>query len=201
MIRWLNHRRLVVRFLALYGMGWVLFLLTWTVGYYGLPEGILSNTSVSSRLAGSTVASELWLEWVRIFALNAVSSLFIIGANFIVIKEKLPLGYLPVVFWFMYYGLLLGTNSFSVPMEFRMGPSWDVFSRTGVYEMAVYALIAVATRSYARYNVDHFFGSLQPLKPSAHPSETGLRPLWVLLIAYGGLALCALRETMMLFAR
>ena len=53
--------------------------------------------------------------------------------------------------------MCLGTNSFSIPLPERMAPSLAVFGRTGLYEIAAYVLIAVATYSLPLYKAKRFF--------------------------------------------
>ena len=52
----LLHNRLIVRFLALFALVAVLFLLSWTVSYSFLPEGVLRGRTGAAILAGETAA-------------------------------------------------------------------------------------------------------------------------------------------------
>ena len=60
------------------------------------------------------------------------------------------------------YGVTLGTNSFSIPMDERMAPSLAVFSRSGLYEMLAVTLLATATNTIS-FNRSETFRS--PSKP------------------------------------
>jgi len=152
----LMHKKLLYRFVSLYLIGTILFLLSWTISYYYLPEGLLRGNSAAARLTGSQTAS-FPMELLKIFGINLMSSFIVIAANLSVIKDKIPLGYLIPLLWFIHYGVLLGTNSFSVPLEQPMAPSFEVLSRSGPYEIAAYALLAASTHSIARYRLQSFF--------------------------------------------
>ena len=62
MKRLLCHKRLYVRFLALFGLGVVLFTLAWTLSYYFLPEGVLRGCTGSAILAGDEAAGSFSAE-------------------------------------------------------------------------------------------------------------------------------------------
>lgn len=151
----LLHQNITIRFLALYLAGLLLFLLAWEVSYQFMPEGLLQGKSAASKLAGSGAAPNLWLEWVKIVGINLLSCSLVVGANFVMVRGRFPLGYLIPLEWFIYYGILLGTNSFSIPMDSPMAPSFAVLGRSGLYEITAYTLVAVATYSISRYRIEN----------------------------------------------
>ena len=66
------------------------------------------------------------------------------------------------VLWGLFYGLVIGTNSFAIAMAERMAPSLAVLERAGPYEFAGYCLIAVGTYSLARFRFTDFLaGEIQ----------------------------------------
>ena len=153
MKRLLCHERLYVRFLALFGLGAVLFTLTWTLSYYFLPEGVLRGRTGSAILAGDEAAGSFSAEWLRIVALNLMAGSLIVLANRIYRYKGYPLGYIIPLAWLTVYAVFLGTNSFSIPLPERMAPSLAVLGRSGLYEMAAFMLVAVATYSINLYEV------------------------------------------------
>ena len=156
MKRLLCHERLYVRFLALFGLGAVLFTLAWTLSYLFLPEGVLRGRTGGAVLAGDEAAGSFLAEWLRIVAVNLVGGSLIVLANRIYRYKGFPLGYIIPLAMLTMYAICLGTNSFSIPLPERMAPSLAVFGRTGLYEMAAYALVAVATYSINLYEVTRF---------------------------------------------
>ncbi len=152
----LIHEKLFVRFLALFGIGAVLFTLMWTLSYFFLPEGILRGRTGSAILAGDEAAGSFIAEWLRIAAMNLMAGSLVVLANRIYRYKGFPLGYIVPLAWLSMYAICLGTNSFSIPLPERMAPSLDVFGRSGLYEMAAFTLLAVATYSINLYEVTRF---------------------------------------------
>lgn len=159
MKQFLMHTSLLVRFAALYALGLVIFLLAWSLSYALLPEGILRGGSAAAKLAGDQAAASLLTEWLKIAALNLMSTSIILVANISASVYGYPLGYLIPLLWFTHYGVLLGTNSFSIPMAHRLTPSLSVLQRSGLYELAAYCLISVSTYSLPRYKASGFFSA------------------------------------------
>ena len=153
----LCHERLYVRFLALFGLGVVLFTLTWTLSYLFLPEGVLRGRTGSAMLVGDEAAGSFIAEWLRIVALNLMMGSLIVLANRIFHFKGFPLGYLIPLGWLTQYAVLLGTNSFSIPLPERLAPSLAVLGRAGLYEIAAYMLVAVATYSLPLYEAKRLF--------------------------------------------
>lgn len=147
----LCHERLSIRFAALLGLGLVLFLLAWTLGYLLLPEGVLRGRTGAGTLAGEEAAGSFLAEFLRILALNLVPMVMIVAANRVLKVGCYPLGYVIPLFYLILYGITLGTNSFSIPMPERMAPSPAVLGRSGLYEMAAYMLAAAATYHIPAY--------------------------------------------------
>ena len=169
----LCHERLYVRFLALFGLGVVLFTLTWTLSYFFLPEGVLRGRTGSAILAGDEAAGSFLAEWLRIVALNLMAGSLIVLSNRIYRYKGFPLGYIIPLAWLTLYATFLGTNSFSIQLPERMAPSLAVFGRTGLYEMAAYTLVAVATYSINLYEVTRFIPpTYEPVTPKPKFSLT-----------------------------
>jgi len=101
-------------------------------------------------LAGGSV----WLEWLRIFAINLANMLLVIVAvNFFRTEGGFPLGYGTVILMAASFGVVLGTNSFTVSMGGKMPPSVAIFGSSGLYEITAYVLAAAATVSISRYRL------------------------------------------------
>ena len=173
MKRLLCHERLYARFLALFGLGAVLFTLAWTLSYLFLPEGVLRGRTGSAMLAGDEAAGSFLAEWLRIAALNLMAGILIVLANRIYRYRGLPLGYVIPLAWLTIYAIFLGTNSFSISLPERMAPSLAVFERTGLYEFAADMLLAVATFSINWYTVTRFIPpTYEPVSPKPKFSLT-----------------------------
>ena len=179
----LMHHKLLYRFLSLYFIGAILFLLSWTFSYCGLPEGVLRGNSAAAKLAGDETAS-FPVELLKIFTINVMSSLIVIAANLSIIRNKIPLGYFIPLLWFIHYGVLLGTNSFAIPLAQPMAPSFEVLGRSGPYEIAAYTLLAASTHSIARYRLQSFFSrgvAIEPAGKLSPESKFGIGLAYVLL--------------------
>jgi len=158
------HRNILVRFFSLYLLGLLCFYITWTISYFFLPEAVLRNTGFLAKLAGNEAAGHPVLEWLKIFGLNLIPCLIVVVANLYVIGRTFPLGYLIPLEWMIHYAILLGTNSFSIPMDHPLPPSLAVFGRSGLYEIAAYTWIAVATYAISRYRFRSFFSRPEPIE-------------------------------------
>lgn len=159
MKKFLLNENLLIRFVSLYIMGLALFLIAWSISYLFLPEGFLRGSSVAAKLAGDEASKSLVGEWMKIVILNLFSASLIVIANISTKIKEYPLGYVIPVLWLVHYGILLGTNSFTIPMQYRLPPSTEVLGRSGLYEIAAYTLIAVATYSLPRYKTMGFFST------------------------------------------
>lgn len=149
----LVHDRLIVRFSALLALVTTLFLLTWTISYAFLPEGILRGRTGAAVLAGDTAAASFWVEWLRIFALNvSICLLVVVTPN--LIRGGVPLGYYTASVQAIMYAITLGTNSFTLPLpDGPLAPTLAVLTRSGPYEIIAYLLAATATLSIARWTL------------------------------------------------
>jgi hypothetical protein len=137
--------RWYIRFLSLFGLCAIAFVLTWTLSYYLLPEGILRGRTAAGVIAGSEAARSFWAELARIVALNLFAMVMIVLANWSLKVRGYPLGYLLPLYHSIAYAVILGTNSFSIPLPDRMAPTFQVLTRSGVYEILAYTLMAAAT--------------------------------------------------------
>lgn len=148
----LCHKKLSVRFLTLFGICIILFLITWFLSYAFLPDAILRGRT-GSAIIGDEAASSFPAEFLRIAAYNLFILGMIIAANWILKVRCYPLGYLIPIYLVVIYAVTLGTNSFSIPLDERMAPTFDVLARSGIYEIAAYILIAASTYRITAYRL------------------------------------------------
>ncbi len=150
--KYLLHEKLLVRFSALLGVIVVAFLAAWTLSYLLLPEGMLRGRSFAQLLAGNELTGgSVWLEWIRLLAINlGVVFLVIIAPNIFRAENNYPLGYTSTSLIAMIFGVTLGTNSFAAPLGGKMMPTIVVLGSSGLYEIAAYVLAAAATVSISR---------------------------------------------------
>jgi hypothetical protein len=116
---------------------------------------VLLGRSVAQLLAGNDLAGgSVWLEWLRILAINlGVVFLVIIAPNLLRTENNYPLGYTTTTVIAMFFGITLGTNSFAVSLGGKLMPTLAVFESSGLYEIAAYVLAAAATISISRYRL------------------------------------------------
>jgi len=173
MKRLLLHPRLDIRFLSLYALAAALFLAVWVLSYFLLPEGVLRGKSGAAALAGSEPAGGFLAEWLRISAINLiVGTLFVVALNLLK-THGYPLGYAAPLAWAINYTILLGTNSFSIPLPAgKMAPSLAVLGHSGPYEIAAYVLAAAATYSLPRYKIEGPWlrEKAEPIPPADRPA-------------------------------
>jgi hypothetical protein len=182
----LFHPRLLVRFASLLVLGAALLIAAWYAGYYLLPSGALLGPRAAERAAAAQPGLALLL--AEIVGRNAAWVLVIALINLLLLPSGF--GYLIPLTWCLYYGLLLGTNSFGVPMPERLAPSLLIFQRAGPLEMAAYLLAAAASFQHAA--VPGLWQRLRKLSPAAWAALA----LSLLLIL-----LAAAREALMILAR
>ncbi|MFW6361788.1 MAG: hypothetical protein ACOC2R_08565 [Spirochaetota bacterium] len=163
MLRYIEHEKVIVRFVSLYLLGLVLFFAGWTLSYLVLPEGLIRGLSPLTQLAGDEAAASFLDEFLTIFGVNLIGFLAIILGNLILRVRTIAFGYLIPLAWMLMYGVILGTNSFSVPLAEPMAPTLAVFSRSGLYEMAAAVLLAVATNSISLNRSATFRSSSKPV--------------------------------------
>lgn len=162
-----------------------LFWSSWLVGYWLLPEGVLRNSSVAAvlPLAGLGGVSRT----LAVLAWNAgAAALFVAGANLVRVR-RIPLGAIPPLAYWTFYGLLLGTNSLGVPEAQRLAPSLAVLlGRAGILELNAYLLVAAATAGWARWEQARWWGGgtrrVQP-QPLGRAGRLMLAAAALLLIA------------------
>jgi hypothetical protein len=148
------HHKLLVRFGWLLGFVLIIFLVAWTASYSLLPEGILRGKSAAQALAGNDLAGgSVYLEWLRIFAINLGALCLFVAANLFRSGGNVPLGYVAVTVNALLFGVIIGTNSFTMSQGGKIPPSAGLFGSSGIYEIAAYALAAAATSSIARYRL------------------------------------------------
>jgi hypothetical protein len=152
--KYLLNDKLLIRFGSFFGVVLVLFLLAWTIGYFFLPEGILLGKSASQALAGSDLAGgSVWLEWLRILALNLAMMAFFVAANLLRANGNVPLGYVAVAVNAVLFGVIIGTNSFTLSQGAKIPPSLGILGSSGIYEIAAYVLAVAATVSISKYRL------------------------------------------------
>ncbi len=153
----ITDKNILVRFAGLYLIGLLIFIFAWYVSFYFFPEGLLRETSVASRLAGGEVSVSFGKELTRIFMVNLFLGTLIIVFNLSFRINNIPLGHLIPPVWFLLYGFILGSNSFTIAMSERIAPSLAVLGRSGLYELAAYTLITVSTYNISRYEIKALF--------------------------------------------
>lgn len=172
MNRFLCHDRLMARFPSMLGLSAILFLLAWALSYALLPEGILRGRTPAGVIPGEQGAESFLAEFVPIAAYNLVGMMFVLASNWVFKVRCYPLGYLLPLYMAASYGTILGTNSFAIPLEEPMAPSLEVFSRSGVYEIAAYALMATATYGISAYRVKRFIPpDSEKITPTPRPAS------------------------------
>lgn len=149
----LLSRRLGVRYASLFGLGIATFVVCQAIAYWWLPEGLLRGRSGAALATGDEADHNFLAEWARIAAFNLVILLlFYVAANLIRLSNGVPLGYSTVIVMQGYFGIITGTNSFSIPFENgKIAPSLYWLVTPGFYELTAYALAAVATYEISRW--------------------------------------------------
>jgi hypothetical protein len=152
--RYLLHDKLLVRFGSLLGVVLVVFLSAWTISYLFLPEGVLLGKTAAQALAGNDLAGgSVYLEWLRIFALNLGMMGLFVAANLFRAEGNVPMGYIAVAANALMFGAIIGTNSFTLSQGAKIPPSLGIFGSSGIYEIAAYVLAAAATVSISKYRL------------------------------------------------
>lgn len=174
--RYLMHDRLAVRFMTLIGVTTLIFITTWMVSYYFLPEGFLRGRNVGAVLGGADLlGGSVVVEWLRIIAINlGVMGVLIVVPNLLRTEHDYPLGYTTAVILSILYAVTLGTDSFALSAGGRIAPSLSILGRSGPYEIAAYVLAAASTYSIARSRLKGRWPR-QTIEPivTAHPLRLG----------------------------
>lgn len=190
LLRPLADERLPVRFILLFLLAAVLFLATWSLSYAFLPEGLLAGGSEVRMMGQDEAASTFGRELLFIAARNLP---WVVGIALINLLLGYPYACLIPLFWTVYYGVILGTNSFAIPMATPMAPSLAVLERAGPYELSAFLFAAAAT-----YPLSHI--SL-PWRQAAEEKQVSWKAIILgLLFSGAGVALAAWREAAMIFS-
>jgi hypothetical protein len=179
---WLLHPNLLARFGRLVALAAGLFLLAWLAGYFLLPEGALrGGGSASLALTGSDGLEMSFLAafW-SIFRHNLFSAALLLAGSMVMRVQGVSFGAFAALFNVTLYGLVLGSNSFSVPMAERMAPSLAVFARSGPYEMLALLLLGAAATFWPVYQVRWLFRTA-PERIQMRPRPTRAELLAVLV--------------------
>lgn len=193
---WVNHDRVLVRFVALWTLSFAVFLLAWTASYLFLPEGLLSRAGGPGPV--STTADTVSSEFLSIFAWNLGVAVIVVGANTFR-SVRTPLGYLVVLVMWLQGAVVWGTNSLAIQTG-RLAPSLSVVvTRSGVYELTAYVAIAVATRGVMVWHQGSGPRWREEFERIRHPRDwtVGPRERLVLLAGVLLLALANYREAAM----
>lgn len=196
-LRWLKNlllnEHLVIRFVSLFTLGAAAFLTCQTIAYLWLPEGLLRGGSLSTVVAGDEAASSLLAEWARIVGWNLPMLLvFYVATNLIRLTNGVPLGYFIVVQMQAYFGVITGTNSFTMASETdKIAPSLDWLAHPGFYEILAYALAAAATYEISRWQNVKVDGKTKAVRFHGLHGGWRSRPLWLGLVLAVGVLMTA----------
>jgi len=137
-------------------------------------RGLLRGRNAGVLVTGDDAASSIIIEWARIAAFNLVILLlFYVGANVIRFSNGVPLGYSTVIGMQAYFGIITGTNSFTMPGDGKIAPSFYWLVTPGFYELGAYALAAAATYDISRWQDVKIDGKTRAVR--VQPSEGGWR--------------------------
>lgn len=155
----LFHANLLIRLISLVVFGAGLFFVAWCIGYYLLPEGIFRGGAETQmvREALNTSSASILEEWTRLFKANLLSALLILVGSLLIRVNRVSLGYLTALYNIAGYGLFIGTNSFAIPMPFRLAPSLAILERSGPYEMLALIVLAAASFSWSFFEIKQLF--------------------------------------------
>lgn len=173
LVRLLLARRLGIRYATLLSLGVVTFVVCQTIAYWWLPDGLLRGRSIGALAAGDAAADSFTAEWSRIVAFNGlILFLVYVPANLIRFSNGVPLGYFTVVAMQGYFGVVTGTNSFTLSsQDGKIAPSLYWLLTPGFYELAAYALAVAATYEISRWQDVRVHGKTKTVR--FHPSEGG----------------------------
>lgn len=136
-----------------------LLFVSWCIGYYLLPKGIfrVGAETQMAREALNTSSGSILEEWTKLFRANLLSAFIILAGSLLIRVNRVSLGYLTALYNIAGYGLFIGTNSFVIPMPFRMAPSLAIFQRSGPYEMLALIVLAAASYDWSTFEIKHLF--------------------------------------------
>ncbi len=148
------------------GVGGLSFLVAWYVSYLFLPEGLLRHGTTGGFAAG-----------------GAFIAAAIVAGNLLLRVRGLPTGYLAAAWGFLYAGILAGTNSFLVPYSQRITPTFRVFSRGIIYEMAAWAILSAASAGWALFEMDRLGAGPKKAASRATRVELAAAAAGILILA------------------
>jgi hypothetical protein len=193
--QYMMHDKLLIRFGALLVVVLVIFFCAWTLSYLFLPEGILRGRNVAQVLAGSDLAGgSIWLEWLRIFAINlGVMLIVIISPNLFRTEGGFTLGYSTISLLAVIFGVAFGTNSFTLSLGGKLLPTMAIFESSGLYEITAYVFAATATTSISKFRLigkwpKQTFEKIVPLQDNSMIQERNvgiILAITILIIACG----------------
>lgn len=195
--KYLFHPNLLIRLISLIVFGAGLLLVTWSIGYYLLPEGIFRGGAETQMVRESlnTPSASVLEEWTKLFKANLLPALLILVGSLLMRVNRVSLGYLTALFNIAGYGLFIGTNSFAIPMPFRMAPSLAIFERSGPFEMLALIVLAAASFGWSFFEIRHLFHT-NPERVIPAPKITTLE-IAAFLLGIGILAAANWREAVM----
>lgn len=189
LLRPLADERLPVRFALLMLLATVLFLASWSLAYAFLPEGFLASGSEVRMMGNEEAAATFWVELGFVVARNLP---WVAGIALINLLVGYPFACMVPLTWAVYYGLILGTNSFAIPLAEPMAPSLAVLERAGPYEMTAFLFAAAATYPLSRISL--------PWREGVEGKRVSWQAIVVgLLLSGAGVLLAAWREVTMIF--
>jgi hypothetical protein len=159
LMKYLANPNPFIRFVSFMGVGTLLFLLAWCIGYYFLPAGAFHGGAEAHMVRGQLTAqsTSVFEEWTKIFKANLLVALIILLGSLLIRVNGLSFGYFAVFYNVIGYGLFVGTNSFAIPYPERMAPSFEILSRSGPYEMAALSMLAAATYFWPLFQIKRIF--------------------------------------------
>ena len=193
----LGGKSIIVRFMTLYIISLILFVLSWTISYLILPEGIIRGIGILPGMAGNVASETLIKEFLTIFGLNTVGWVLILIGNYILKVKNFSFGYLIPIAWMIMYGIVLGTNSFSISIGQKMAPSFSVLGRSGLYEMMAGVLFAVST-DFITANYSKDLKTSSKLIPKNKREKMKRQNVIGIIISFIILSTAALREAYMI---
>lgn len=155
------NENVLVRSVTLWATGLAVMAALWAVSYREAPEGLLRDKLIVSAL-NFAQPNKIYV-FMQIMGYNLVFACAPISIANLIRVKWLPLGYLLTLYHWGLYGLLLGTNSFYIPMAFRAAPSFEgMVSGAGFYEISSYTIIAssTSTLSLAKWSSRGFLHAL-----------------------------------------
>lgn len=146
-----SSRKIWIRFLVSVCFFFALFFIVVVASYIILPEGVLKS---KNPLANFDTSRNIAISTLQIFSYNLLSVLAIIFASLFSFSNRndsfLSYGYLALGVQFTINAVVLGTWSFSATnlaapdLHVRLLRTFDIFHRSGLWEMMGQLMIACA---------------------------------------------------------